>query len=238
VARPGCLKLPLQPKGDDVSYWDFFVEYAPKMASGAVTTAMVMVCSAFLAAAISLIFGLMRLSRNWGIQTIATVYIEFFRGTSLLVQLYWIYYVLPLLGLTLSPFISGVLALGMNFGAYGAEIVRGGIQAVPRGQWEAALALNMSPAQRMRRIIVPQTFTIILPPAANLTVELLKATALVALITVVDLMFVAKQINATTWLSAQVFGTALIIYFVMARFALIPFLRWLELLAARKVGKA
>ncbi|GGE61316.1 ectoine/hydroxyectoine ABC transporter permease subunit EhuC [Actibacterium pelagium] len=221
-----------------MSYWGFFVEYAPKMASGAMTTAMVMGCSALLAAVISLIFGLMRLSQNWGVQAAATVYIEFFRGTSLLVQLYWIYYVLPLMGLTLSPFMSGVLALGLNFGAYGAEIVRGGVQSVPRGQWEAALALNMSPAQRMRRIIVPQTFTLILPPMANLTVELLKATALVALITVVDLMFVAKQINATTWLSAQVFGTALIIYYIMARFALIPFLRWLEVLAARKVGKA
>ena len=142
------------------------------------------------------------------------------------------------MGVTLTPFVSGVLALGMNFGAYGAEIVRGGIQAVPRAQWEAALALNMSPYTRMRRIIVPQTFTIILPPAANLTVELLKATALVALITVVDLMFVAKQINATTWLSAQVFGTALVLYYLMARVVLIPFLRWLELLAARKVGKA
>lgn len=221
-----------------MSYWEFLVEYIPKLANGAVTTAMVMICATLVACVISLIFGLMRLSHNWAIQGVATVYIEFFRGTSLLVQLYWIYYVLPLMGVTLTPFVSGVMALGMNFGAYGAEIVRGGIQAVPRAQWEAALALNLSPAQRMRRIIVPQTFPIILPPAANLTVELLKATALVALITVVDLMFVAKQINATTWLSAQVFGTALLIYYFMARVVLIPFLRWLEVLAARKVGSA
>ncbi|MEP1576970.1 ectoine/hydroxyectoine ABC transporter permease subunit EhuC [Roseibium album] len=221
-----------------MGYWEFLVEYLPKLANGAVMTVMVMVCATLLAVAISMVFGLMRLSSNFAIQGAATVYIEFFRGTSLLVQLYWIYYVLPLMGLTLSPFVSGVLALGLNFGAYGAEIVRGGIQAVPRGQYEAALALNMSPFSRMRRIIIPQIYTIILPPAANLTVELLKATALVALITVVDLMFVAKQINATTWLSAQVFGTALIIYYAMARFALIPFLRWLELIAARKIGKA
>jgi len=221
-----------------VSYWEFLVEYMPKLGWGALTTVRVMVSATLVAATISLVFGLMRLSRNWAVQGVATVYIEFFRGTSLLVQLYWIYYVLPLLGLTLTPFLSGVLALGMNFGAYGAEIVRGGIQAVPRAQWEAALALNLSPRQRMWRIIIPQTFPIILPPAANLTVELLKATALVALITVLDLMFVAKQINATTWLSAQVFGTALLIYYAMARFVLIPFLRWLETVAARKVGKA
>ena len=89
----------------------------------------------------------------------------------------------------------------------------------------------------MRRIIIPQIFPIILPPAANLTVELLKATALVALVTVVDLTFEAKQINSITWLSAQCFGTALLIYYIISRFFLVPFLRWLEVLAARKVGK-
>ena len=221
-----------------MSYLDFLIEYLPKLGVGAWTTALQMLCAAALAIVISLVFGLLRLQRNVLAQGFATVYIEFFRGTSLLVQLYWIYYVLPLLGLKLEAFVAGFIALGLNFGAYGAEVVRGAIQAVPRSQWEAAVALNMSPAQRMRRIILPQTFTILLPPASNLLVELLKGTALVALITVVDLMFVAKQINATTWLSAQTFGTALILYYLMARFALTPFLRWLEVLAARRVGKA
>ena len=206
--------------------------------SGAWITVLQMLLASALAILVSLVFGLLRLSRNPAAQVVATCYIEFFRGTSLLVQLYWIYYVLPLLGLSLGAFVAGFVALGLNFGAYGAEILRGSILAVPRAQWEAAVALNMSPSLRMRRIIIPQVFPILLPPAANLLVELLKATALVALITVVDLMFVAKQINATTWLSAQVFGTALVIYYVMARFALTPFLRWLETLAARKVGNA
>tara|TARA_B100001250_G_scaffold192483_1_gene165464 strand:- start:1639 stop:2202 length:564 start_codon:yes stop_codon:yes gene_type:complete len=184
-----------------------------------------------------MIFGLMRLSKNLVIQGIATVYIEFFRGTSLLVQLFWVYYVLPFFGISLEAFVAGVVALGLNFGAYGAEIVRAGILAVPKGQWEAAHALNFSPEKRIKNIIIPQIFPIILPPAANLTVELLKATALVALVTVVDLTFEAKQINSITWLSAQCFGTALLIYYIMARFALVPFLRWLEVLAARKVGR-
>ncbi len=179
----------------------------------------------------------MRLSKNPIIQGTATIYIEFFRGTSLLVQLFWAYYVLPFFGISLEAFTAGVAALGLNFGAYGAEIVRAGILAVPKGQWEAAHALNFSPAKRIKRIIIPQIFPIILPPAANLTVELLKATALVALVTVVDLTFEAKQINSITWLSAQCFGTALLIYYIMARFALVPFLRWLEVLAARKVGR-
>ena len=113
-----------------MSYLDFLSEYLPKLVNGAGMTILVMICATLLAVFISMLFGLMRLSSNFAIQGTATVYIEFFRGTSLLVQLYWIYYVLPLMGLTLSPFVSGVLALGLNFGAYGAEIVRGGIQSV------------------------------------------------------------------------------------------------------------
>jgi polar amino acid transport system permease protein len=175
------------------------------MLLGTVTTIKVLVCSTILYVIISLIFGLMRLSKNPIIQGTATVYIEFFRGTSLLVQLFWFYYVLPFFGLTLEAFTAGVVAIGMNFGAYGAEIVRGGVLAVPKGQWEGAFALNFTPAKRMRKIIIPQIFPIILPPAANLTVELLKATALVALVTVVDLTFEAKQINAITWLISSMF---------------------------------
>jgi len=208
------------------------------MFNGIGITIAQMLCATALAIIISLIFGLMRLSSNRLILGIATVYIEFFRGTSLLIQLYWIYYVLPLLiNLSLEAFYAGFIALGLNFGAYGAEIVRGSIQAVPRQQWEAGKSLNMSPFLLMRRIIIPQTFPHLLPPFSNLLVDLLKATALVSLISVTDLMFMSKVFNQTYWMSLQVFGTALIIYYILARFFLTPFLRWLEVLAARKVGK-
>ena len=220
-----------------MGYIEFLSEHGATLLLGTVMTLKVLVCSIILYVIISMIFGLMRLSKNPIIQGTATVYIEFFRGTSLLVQLFWVYYVLPFFGISLEAFTAGVVALGLNFGAYGAEIVRGGILAVPKGQWEAAFALNFSPSKRMKNIIIPQIFPIILPPAANLTVELLKATALVALVTVVDLTFEARQINSITWLSVQCFGTALLIYYFISRFALVPFLRWLELLAARKVGK-
>ena len=219
-----------------MSYLQFLSEHGPTLLLGTVTTIKVFICSLALYIIISMIFGLMRLSKNLLVQGLATVYIEFFRGTSLLVQLFWAYYVLPFFGLSLEAFAAGVLTLGMNFGAYGAEVVRAGILAVPKGQWEAAHALNFTPAKRIRRIIIPQIFPIILPPASNLTVELLKATSLVALVTVVDLTFEARQINSITWLSAQCFGAALLIYYIMARFALVPFLRWLELVAAKKVG--
>ena len=220
-----------------MSYFSFLAEHGSTLLLGTVTTLKVLICATILYVIISIIFGLMRISNNSVIQGVATVYIEFFRGTSLLVQLFWFYYVLPFFGITLEAFTAGVVAIGMNFGAYGAEIVRGGILAVPKGQWEGAHALNFGPFKRMKNIIIPQIFPIILPPAANLTVELLKATALVALVTVVDLTFEAKQINAITWLSAQCFGTALLIYYSISRFLLVPFLRWLEVLAARKVGR-
>ena len=161
-----------------MSYFSFLAEHGPTMLLGTVTTIKVLVCATILYVIISLIFGLMRLSKNPIIQGTATVYIEFFRGTSLLVQLFWFYYVLPFFGLTLEAFTAGVVAIGMNFGAYGAEIVRGGILAVPKGQLEGAFALNFTPAKRMRKIIIPQIFPIILPPAANLTVELLKGVKL------------------------------------------------------------
>lgn len=216
---------------------DYIFEYGPKLSLGAVTTLLIFICAAALAIAVSLIFGIMRLSKSRLVNVIALIYIEFFRGTSLLVQMFWIYYVLPLFGLTLPPFTAGVLALGLNFGAYGAEVLRGAIQSVPRAQWEATTALNMPYSLRLRRIILPQAIAIGLPAAGNLLVELLKATALVAFISVVDLMFVAKQINATTWLSAQTFGLALVMYYLMARVGLIPALRWYEGRMSRGMGK-
>ncbi|MGD8353733.1 MAG: ectoine/hydroxyectoine ABC transporter permease subunit EhuC [Pseudomonadota bacterium] len=193
--------------------------------------------AAALAILIAVVAGLMRLSHNRLVYGTATVYIEIFRGTSLLVQIYWIFFVLPLFGLTLEKFTAGFIAVGMNLGAYGAELVRGGILAVPKGQWEAATALSMSPVKRMVRIIFPQAFLIMLPPWGNLLIELLKGTALVALISVTDLMFVARKINSTTYLSAQVFGTALVIYYIMARGIITPVIRWLEEIMVRKMGR-
>ena len=221
-----------------MSYAEFLAQYGSRFIDGTIVTAMQTVLAAILAVAIALIAGLMRLAPNPLVRGVSVFYIEIFRGTSLLVQLYWIFFVLPLFGITLEKFTAGFVAVGMNLGAYGAELVRGAILSVPRGQWEAATAINMSPAKRMWRIILPQSLLIMLPPWGNLMIELLKGTALVALISVADLMFEAKQINGTTFLSAQSFGTALIIYYALARFVLTPFMRWLERVMARKLGRA
>ena len=221
-----------------MSYFEFLSQYGDRIVSGTLITMVLTVLASLLAIAIALAAGLMRMAPNFLVRGTATVYIEVFRGTSLLVQLYWIFFVLPLFGITLEKFTAGFVAVGMNLGAYGAELVRGAILSVPRGQWEAAQALNMSPAKRMMRVILPQAVLIMLPSWGNLLIELLKGTALVALIAVADLMFQVKQINGTTFMSAEAFGTALIVYYVIARFMITPFMRWLERVMQRKLGRA
>lgn len=221
-----------------MGYFQFLAEHGARFIDGAIVTAQQTGLAAVAAVSIAMLMGLMRLSPNFVVRGVATVYIEVFRGTSLLVQLFWIFYVLPFFGLSLEPFTAGFIAVGMNLGAYGAEVVRGAVQAVPKGQYEASVALNLSAATRMRRVIFPQAILLMLPPWGNLLIELLKATALVALISVTDLMFESKQINGTTFLSVQAFGTALIIYYVMGRLGISPVMRYLERVMARKMGRA
>jgi len=218
------------------SYIEYLKTYAPMFLNGTIVTLEQTALGALLAIVVALIAAFMKMSSFFPVRWLGIAYIEIFRGTSLLVQMYWIFYVLPLLGITLEKFTAGFLAVGLNLGAYGAELVRGGVQAVPKGQYEAAIALNLPPASRMRRIIFPQALLKMLPPWGNLLIELLKATALVALISVTDLMFEAKMINNRTFLSAQTFGTALIIYYIMARFIITPGMRWLEHRLAQKLS--
>jgi polar amino acid transport system permease protein len=218
------------------SYLEFLQTYGPRFVDGTIITIQQTVLGTLLAVIVALIMGFMKMSSFFPVRWTAIVYIEIFRGTSLLVQMYWIFFVLPLFGITLAKFTAGFLAVGLNLGAYGAELVRGGVQSVPRGQYEAAIALNMPPFKRMRRIIFPQALLNMLPPWGNLLIELLKATALVALISVTDLMFESKQINSATFMSAQAFGTALIIYYIIARLLVTPGMRGLEKKLARKLS--
>lgn len=169
-----------------------------------------------LAIPLAVVAGLARMSR-WRLVTWpAVAYIEVFRGTSALVQLFWFYYVLPLFGLTLPAMLAGILVLALNSGAYGAEVVRGAVQAVPAGQREAAVALNLTPMQTLRRIVLPQALPAMLPPAGNLFIELLKNTALVSLITIADLTFRAQLLRADTLRTMEIFSVVLLMYFAVA----------------------
>ncbi len=209
-------------------YIEFLRQHGQRFIDGTIVTVEQTILAIVLAVSIALIMALMKMSPFFFLRWPAIAYIEVFRGTSLLVQLYWIFFVLPLFGLSLEKFTAGFIAVGMNLGAYGAELVRGGIQSVPRGQYEACTALNLPPAARFRRIIFPQALLIMLPPWGNLLIELLKGTALVSLISVTDLMFESKQINASTFLSVQAFGTAIIIYYILGRVVISPAMRGLE----------
>jgi polar amino acid transport system permease protein len=171
--------------------------------------------------------GLGRLSRFFAVRALATSYIEFFRGTSIFVQLFWAYFVLPLMGIPLSPLQAGILALGLNVGAYGAEVVRGAILAIPREQNEACVALNLSRWQQMRHVILPQAFVLMLPTFGNNAIELLKGTAVVSLISLSDMTFQAQVVRAQTGSTAAPFLTILILYFLMA-VLLSTFIRGLE----------
>ena len=171
-----------------MSYFAFLSEHGTTLLLGTVTTIKVLICSMILYVIISMIFGLMRLSKNLIIQGIATVYIEFFRGTSLLVQLFWAYYVLPFFGISLEAFTAGVVALGLNFGAYGAEIVRAGILAIDKGQREAAESIGLKPSKVMNLVILPQARRVIIPPLTSQYLNLTKNSSLAIAIGYMDLV--------------------------------------------------
>lgn len=199
---------------------------------GLKVTLQVTFSAAVLALVLGVISGLARMSKHKIIRFISSVYIEIFRGTSLLVQLFWMYFVLPMIDIRLSALTAGILAIGLNFGAYCSEIVRSAIQAVPSGQTEACIALNMTKVQRMRRIIIPQAFVMMIPNLGNQLIELLKSTSLVSMITLTDLTYQANILNATTFETTKVYSMLLIIYFIIG----LPLSKGMKLLE-RKVSE-
>ncbi|MCB1486315.1 MAG: ectoine/hydroxyectoine ABC transporter permease subunit EhuC [Bauldia sp.] len=190
-------------------------------------TLLITVVAAPLALVVAIVAGLGRTATRWPIRAVATVYVELFRGTSLLVQLFYFYYVLPLIGIYIDPITTGIVVLALNHGAYGAEVVRAGLGAVPRSQHEACVALGMSPLLALRRIIFPQAFLVMLPPFGNLLIELLKSTSLLSLITIFDLAFAGNSLFQTTGRTVEVYGLVLLIYFCMAM-VFTGAMRWLE----------
>jgi polar amino acid transport system permease protein len=205
----------------------------PYMLPGLRVTLQVTLYGASLALVIAVFAGVLRSSKNRFVSGIVGFYVELFRGTSVLVQMFWIFFVLPLppFNVSLTPLQAGVIALGLNIGAYGSEVVRGAIIAVPAGQIEAGIALNFSPFQRMQRIILPQAMVRILPPFGNLLIELLKSTALVSLLTLSDLTFQAMKLQQTVGRTVEIFSLLLVIYFIVA----IPFTRVVKWLESRRV---
>jgi His/Glu/Gln/Arg/opine family amino acid ABC transporter permease subunit len=188
----------------------------PLMLKGALITFEISIIGALLGIIVAFILILMRMSPLRPIKYLAEIYISIFRGTPLLLQIFFIYYALPgLLGIDLPPFIAGVLALSLNSGAFVTEVLRGGISAVPRGQFEGASALGLKRRVIWGRIILPQVFIMILPPLTNELTMLVKASPLLSVITVVELTRTAQQIMILTYRPVEVILAAATLYFVI-----------------------
>lgn len=195
---------------------DDSVSILQPLLEGLAVTLQITLGAALLAVPLALAAGLGRMSGSRLVRGVSMTYVEVFRGTSALVQLFWFYFVLPLFGVQLPAMLVGIVVLALNAGAYGAEVVRGAIRAVPPGQREAGVALNLTRGQIMRRIVVPQAIPAMLPPAGNLLIELLKNTALVSLITITDLTFRGQLLRSETLRTTEIFTLMLLLYFAVA----------------------
>jgi len=208
------------------------LEYSPILIQGTITTIELTLASAVLALIISFVVGLARFSSLRMVRVAAIVYLEFFRGTSAIVQMFFMFYVLPLFGVTFPPLLAGILACGLNLGSYGSEVVRSAVLSVSKGQHEAALALNYTNYQRFRYVLIPQAIPVMIPTFGNLLIELLKLTAVASLITISDLTFMSQIIRVQTALTLEPFLVILVIYFIIS-----SVLVWFTKLVERKFSK-
>ncbi|MGM7679029.1 ectoine/hydroxyectoine ABC transporter permease subunit EhuC [Microbacterium sp. A94] len=208
----------------------------PYLVDGVIITLQLTAGGALLAIIVAIGFGLLARFENIFLRGIARTVIELFRGTSLLVQLFFFFFVLPLppFNLELPAVFTGILALGLNYGAYGAEVVRGSINSVPAGQWEATTALSLSRTHRMWRVIFPQAWALMLPSLNNLLIQLLKGTAVVYLITIVDFTAELNRLRVQTDVFFA-YTLGLLVYFAIA-YVLTLAMNALETRAKHRLG--
>ena len=191
-------------------------EFLPILLQGAVVTVQVTVLSFLLSSVIGLVLALGKLSPVRAISVCASTVINVIRGLPIIVQLFYIYFVLPEIGIQLTAFQAGVIGLGIAYSAYQAENFRAGIEAVDPGQREAALAMGMRPALLMRRVILPQAFRIALPPYGNTLVMMLKDSSLVSTITVAEMTRAGQLIASSTFQNMTVYTLVALLYLAMS----------------------
>lgn len=163
---------------------------------------------------LALVVALMRLSKNPVVSNIARFYVSVIRGTPLLVQLFVIFYGLPSIGLVIDPWPSAIVAFSLNVGGYAAEVIRAAILSVPKGQWEAAYTIGMSPATTLRRVILPQAARVSVPPLSNTFISLVKDTSLASLILVTELFRVSQEIASATFEFMLIYLEAALVYWL------------------------
>lgn len=205
----------------------FFQEALPALGQGAVVTVELTLVGVGMGLILGLLAALARVYGSRGWRWLAVGYIELFRGTPVLVQLFLVYYGLPGVGLTLDRMTSAFLALGLNSGAYQAEYLRGALLAVGEGQMMAGRAIGMSRWKTIRHIILPQALRLAIPAWANEPIALLKSTAVAFLIAVPDLMTKAKAIAVQTYDPIASYSAAAVVYLALV-FAVDFGLKWLE----------
>lgn len=194
---------------------EFIGTWGPFILAGAGLTIFVSAVSITFATILALVGAMGRLSRNAFINGVASLYVSLVRGTPLIVQIYFIYLALPQVGIILAAVPAGIIALSFNYGAYMTEVFRAGIQAVPRGQREAAQALGMPERLVMVRIVLPQAFRVVIPAIGNDFVSMLKDSSLVSLLAVEELLYRAKLVGIQNFRSLESLVIAAAIYWIL-----------------------
>lgn len=193
----------------------FILKELPYMLQGSIMTVELTVVTLVLGTFLGIVLALFKISGVKILYYIGTLYTWVFRGTPLMLQLFFFYYALPSMGITLSAFTAAVIGLSLNCGAYMAEIIRGGILSIDKGQFEASKALGYTYFQTMTRIVLPQTIRVILPPVGNEFISMIKDTSLVSTIAMAELMRTATQISSATFRYAEILSTAAVLYLIM-----------------------
>ena len=207
--------------------WNFVWKIMPTLLEGVKITIFATILGSLLAAAIGLVIAVLRRSPNKLISRPVGLFAEFIRGTPLLVQLYFLFSVLPGAGILLSPLVAGTIGLGLHYVTYTAEVYRGGIDNVPRGQWEAAKACNLSPLQTWLHVILPEAIPPMIPALANYFIAMFKETPLLSAITVLELMNQARSIANTNYRYIEPM-TMVGVFFLVISIISVFGLRWLE----------
>jgi cystine transport system permease protein len=198
------------------STWQLILDSLGPLAKAAITkTIPLTIISFVIGLVIALVVALARLSSNVVVSNIARFYISVIRGTPLLVQLFIVFFALPELGIRIDPFPAAVIAFSLNVGGYAAEIIRGAIQSIPKGQWEAAETIGLDYVDSLRRIILPQATRVAVPPLSNTLISLVKDTSLASTILVTELLRQAQIIAAPTFEFFALYGTAAVYYWVI-----------------------
>jgi cystine transport system permease protein len=196
--------------------WNLVWESLGPLLVGAITGTIPLALASFaLGLLLALLVALMRLSRNPFLSAVARIYISVIRGTPLLVQLFVIFYGLPSIGITISPWPSAIIAFSLNVGGYAAEVIRAAILSVPKGQWEAGHTIGMSRRQSLVRIILPQAARVSVPPLSNTFISLVKDTSLASLILVTELFRQAQQVAAFSQEFMLLYLEAAVIYWII-----------------------